>query len=301
MLRWRLLAAALLIGPLVGLLYLDFHWGQPALWLWPLPLIASCMAVSEILTMLRRRGFQPVAWSVYGGTALVTASALAPLFWQTVLGKTYPPDCPLGVWGWTAGALSLALCVAFAAEMRRYEKPDGQTVLHIALSVLIIVYIGLPFAFLAALRAHGSNVEGMAILVVMIFVAKMADTGAYTFGRLFGRRKMTPLLSPQKTIEGAVGGALTACVSAFAFFYWIGPSIFGEAVSAPWWGCLIFGVVISFAGMLGDLAESLLKRDTDCKDSSGWLPGLGGVLDIVDSLLFAAPPAYFCWRAGILF
>ena len=78
-------------------------------------------------------------------------------------------------------------------------------------------------------------------------------------------------------------------------------SIIGAgAVPPPWWGALLYGAIIALAGMLGDLSESLLKRDMECKDSSNWLPGLGGILDILDSVLAAAPPAFVCWAAGIV-
>jgi phosphatidate cytidylyltransferase len=141
----------------------------------------------------------------------------------------------------------------------------------------------------------------MAALVSLIFVAKMSDTGAYTFGRLLGRHKMAPVLSPKKTIEGGLGGILTACACSYLFFAVIAPWIVGPDAAAPsLWGCLVYGVVVSVAGVVGDLAESLLKRDMERKDSSRWMPGLGGVLDVLDSLLIASPAAYLCWIAGIV-
>jgi phosphatidate cytidylyltransferase len=102
-------------------------------------------------------------------------------------------------------------------------------------------------------------------------------------------------------IEGAVGGIIFAAIASVVFFYGLVPLIVGEGARAPnWWGCLIYGVVIGLAGIIGDLSESLLKRDMERKDSSRWLPGLGGVLDILDSVLMAAPPAYLCWVAGLV-
>ena len=73
-----------------------------------------------------------------------------------------------------------------------------------------------------------------------------------------------------------------------------------DGLCQPWWGSVLYGLILALAGMLGDLAESLLKRDVGRKDSSRWLPGLGGVLDILDSLLLAAPPAYLCWVAELV-
>ncbi len=77
--------------------------------------------------------------------------------------------------------------------------------------------------------------------------------------------------------------------------YLIAPLIFGITIAKPWWWVLVYGIVVTCAGMVGDLAESLIKRDANTKDSSRWLPGLGGVLDILDSMIFAAPVSYFLW------
>jgi phosphatidate cytidylyltransferase len=112
---------------------------------------------------------------------------------------------------------------------------------------------------------------------------------------------MTPVLSPGKTWEGAAGGVAAACLAAWACFRFLGPWLIGASyVQPPLWAVLIYGLVLALAGMAGDLAESMLKRDMQRKDSSTWLPGLGGVLDIIDALLVAAPVSYLCWIGGLL-
>ena len=128
----------------------------------------------------------------------------------------------------------------------------------------------------------------------------MGDTGAYTVGRLIGRHKMAPSISPGKTVEGALGAFLFACLGSWLTFRWIVPFLPEGAGPGPWYGWLLFGVLVGGAGMLGDLAESLLKRDVGVKDSSTWMPGFGGVLDILDSLLLSAPVAWFCWAFGLV-
>ena len=164
-----------------------------------------------------------------------------------------------------------------------------------------ILVSGLLTSFLIALRVYHGNRWGMAAVVSLIFVTKMSDTGAYFVGRSLGRHKMTPILSPKKTIEGGIGGVVTACLCSWLYFRWFVPWLVGpDAVATPWWGCVLYGVVIAVAGVWGDLAESLLKRDMERKDSSRWMPGLGGVLDVLDSLLVAAPAAYLCWAAGLV-
>jgi phosphatidate cytidylyltransferase len=112
---------------------------------------------------------------------------------------------------------------------------------------------------------------------------------------------MTPRLSPGKTWEGAFGGLATACVVSWAVFRFAGPAVVGSSyVEPPLWATIVYGLALGIAGMIGDLAESMLKRDMERKDSSTWLPGLGGVLDIVDAVLVAAPVEYVCWIAGLL-
>ncbi|MEX0586136.1 MAG: phosphatidate cytidylyltransferase, partial [Pirellulales bacterium] len=162
--------------------------------------------------------------------------------------------------------------------------------------------VGLTMSCFTELRLLDPYELGLLPLISLIAVAKACDTGAYTFGRLFGRHKMSPIISPGKTIEGAVGGLLAACAASYAVFwpYTVAflsghdePKRFGGA-----WGWLAFGLLVGAAGMFGDLAESMLKRDAGVKDSSTWLPGLGGVLDILDSLLLSAPIALGWWLAA---
>src|SRR5262249_23121064 len=111
----------------------------------------------------------------------------------------------------------------------------------------------------------------------------------------------TPVLSPGKTWEGAVGGIATACVTSWVFFRFATPAIAGSVSAAPSTPtALIYGAALALAGMIGDLAESLLKRDMERKDSSTWLRGLGGVLDIIDAPLVAGPVAWMFWQLGLM-
>jgi phosphatidate cytidylyltransferase len=295
------LVAAVIIIPLVGLLLADFHFnfGVPGVWLWPLPLLLTAMAVAEVLDLLRTKNLRPAAWSVYTGSLLVIAAGMVPLFWNQI-GNSKASDSPLGAFGWPILAMATSVALAFVAEMMRYREP-GQAVVNVALAVFTIAYVSLLMTFLFALRLHHDNRWGMAALISLIFVTKMSDTGAYTCGRMFGRHKMAPLLSPKKTIEGGIGGVATACLCSWLFFYWMVPMIVGPDATRPaWWGCLVYGIVVAVAGIVGDLSESLLKRDMERKDSSTWIPGLGGVLDVLDSLLVAAPAAYLCWVTGVV-
>ena len=147
---------------------------------------------------------------------------------------------------------------------------------------------------------------GIGALASWIIVVKMGDIGAYTVGRLIGRHKMAPAISPGKTIEGAIGALLFACLGSWLTFSWLAMPEFRWLVPpesiepSPWWGWITFGLLMGVTGIIGDLAESLLKRDVGWKDSGNWLPGFGGVLDVLDSLLLSAPFACFCWSAGLV-
>ena len=111
---------------------------------------------------------------------------------------------------------------------------------------------------------------------------------------------MSPRLSPHKTVEGAVGGTIAAAAAGAVFFQFILPWIVPDASPPAVWRGMLFGVIIALAGMVGDLCESLVKRDVNRKDSSGWLRGLGGVLDVMDSVMIAAPCAFVCWAVGLV-
>jgi phosphatidate cytidylyltransferase len=143
-----------------------------------------------------------------------------------------------------------------------------------------ILYLGVLGAFAPATYI----VFGPWHLLMLIFVVKCCDIGAYTAGRLFGKHKFSPVISPKKTWEGMAGGVVLAILAAVAF-----------AVLCDIMSCrlaIVFGVVFAFIGQLGDLAESMLKRDAETKDSSNTVPGFGGILDVVDSILVAAPFGY---------
>ncbi len=302
MLKWRLLSAAVIISGLLGLLHLDFHHpvlGVAGIWLLPLALVVSVMMVYELLDMWSERVDLPSRWPVYVGAPLTVLAASVPMLWP-LGGLEYPPDCPVGVLGWPLLAMVLGVGLAFVGEMMRYTQP-GRSTGSIALSVLAIAYAGLLVSFLVNLRLLNGPQWGMASLLSLVIVVKLADTGAFFVGRQFGKHKMAPVLSPGKTVEGAVGALLAAGLGAWFCYAVVVPALVGgDASRGPLWGWLLFGVIVAATGMVGDLAESLLKRDSERKDSSRWLPGLGGVLDILDSIVFAAAPAYFCFAVGLV-
>ena len=143
-----------------------------------------------------------------------------------------------------------------------------------------IIYLGLLSAFCVAIRID----FGPWLLLMFVFVVKSADIGAYTIGSLLGRHKFSPEISPGKTWEGMAAAVVTAVIVAI---------LFAESCDIMvWWLAVIFGFCFAFIGQAGDLAESIIKRDAEQKDSANNVPGFGGILDIVDSPLLAAPFAY---------
>ena len=299
MLKWRLISATVIISGLLGLLFLDFYHplGGPGVWLLPLVLVVSGLMVSEMLHLWRDRADRPAAWPVTLGAPMVVLSAAAPLLW-TVTGHVYPAHCPIGQLGWPLLATVAGLALAFVGEMARYEKP-GRSTGSIALSFLVIGYAGLLMSFLVSLRLFHDPRWGMVAVLSLIVIVKLSDTGAYFTGRAIGKHKLAPVLSPGKTIEGSIGGMVAAGAGAWICYALIVPALVPDWASrGPLWAWLLYGLLVAIAGMIGDLGESLLKRDMGRKDSSSWLPGLGGVLDILDSIVMAAAPAYFCWTVG---
>lgn len=192
-------------------------------------------------------------------------------------------------------AIAAGVLIAFVGEMLRFKLPGGHLI-NLTGAVFAIVYVGLLGSFLVMLRIA----YGVPALVSMIVVAKLCDVGAYTVGRLIGRHKMAPSLSPGKTIEGAVGGIAFAILGAWLSVAVLFPLATGSPSQTTWVGVVIYGLAVGLAGMLGDLAESLIKRDVMRKDSGTNVPGFGGFLDIYDSLLLAAPVAFGLWAFHVI-
>jgi phosphatidate cytidylyltransferase len=312
MLKWRLVLGALIIGLIVGLCIFDARMdppggetGLPGAALMPVLLIFTVLATQEVLRMANLAGIRPVAWSIYAGNVFIVVAQWLPevnlYLLRDVDGRQFDylpyihfvhaaSQSPL----W---ALAIGVLMIFMAEMRRFEHP-GESLKNIAIGVFCLVYIGLMCAFAVQIRLFW----GVGALAAWIISVKMGDIGAYTVGRLFGKNKMSPRISPGKTIEGAMGALLFALLGSWISFRVVvplaPPSV--ELMPGRTLGWFVFGLLMGSAGMLGDLAESLLKRDVGCKDSSAWMPGFGGVLDILDSLLLTAPVAWLCWSLGIV-
>jgi phosphatidate cytidylyltransferase len=253
----RLISAAVLI-PLLALV--GWLGGITAV---IVAVLASLIGVNEMMLLIRSAGWRPVRHQgiVLGG--LVTAAA-----W-------FDGQIVLFI---TAGA-ALALFIA-VATIRRNAQFIGDSFFTLAPTL----YIGLPLATIVLLREGPFGLQWL----ILAFAATFAlDTGAYAVGRLIGKHKLAPSISPGKTWEGAAGGLLAATGATIGLV-----ALFGDITTAYWQAALL-GAGIGVVGQVGDLAESKLKRIARVKDSGILIPGHGGLLDRLDSLVLVFPLVYY--------
>jgi phosphatidate cytidylyltransferase len=296
-LRNRLTFGPLMLGALFLLLWLDDYlqrrtrgWmqeryaneglrgGVGGIGLLVLLAIILPIATQELATLFAAERVRP-----YRFIAAVGAGSLALHAFLT----QFPPFQRIAA---SAFAFIIVFIMLFTALRRAWHKETQEAITHMAGTVLATMYLGGLGWFLMAIRVkhsapHGHDFHGTTwTIVTILLVVKFTDIGAYFGGRALGRHKLIPWLSPGKTWEGLAFGLLTAGAIGAACAPWL-PHV-------PWWKGFIFGVVIGGIGQLGDLLESLMKRDAEVKDSGQLVPGFGGILDIIDSPLLAAPFAY---------
>jgi phosphatidate cytidylyltransferase len=301
MLGTRLITGFTMAGLLFAVLVLD-EWLAPWFPLWLLvALVATGSAALELVGLLNETSARPSGNTVFGGViALVLANwaphVLARLHHLPHLSDrlAYDPLTPVHALAWPLLTFVAVVMMTFIAQSAQFETP-GATMATISGTVLAVAYVGLLGSFVIQLRWLDGPYHGLIPLAYLFVTAKGADTGAYTLGRLAGRHKLWPRLSPNKTREGAFGGLLFA----------VGGSLLVTAiaralphpVALPWGRAVVYGLIVGTAAQLGDLMESMIKRDCDRKDASEAVPGFGGVLDVLDSLLFAGPVAFGFWLA----
>jgi len=180
--------------------------------------------------------------------------------------------------------ISVTAVLAALLAQQHFQFGNDGALGNCGISCFAMLYLGLLGAFILAIRIDG----GPWMVLMFILVVKSSDIGAYTFGKLLGKHTLAPRVSPKKTWEGLAGAVVVAALVSMAFAAAF--DIIGV------WLAPVFGACMGVIGQLSDLAESMLKRDAQTKDSSNHLPGFGGILDVVDSLLFAAPAAYVFFR-----
>lgn len=298
MLGARVVSGVLIVAALILTLYLD-QWLAPWFPLWFLLAGAAMMAVTlELAGLMDETVSRPSLQVALGGVAAILLANWLPHVLRThqaadrISGIVFEPSAAISNLAWPLLSFVAVFMATFLAESARFDQP-GRAVASIAGTLLIVAYVGLLGSFIVQMRWLDGCKHGLMPLAFLIASTKGSDIGAYTVGRLAGRHKLWPSLSPNKTIEGAIGGLVFALSAALAV-EWVAQSSISLS-GVGWPAAVCFGLVLGVVGQLGDLMESMIKRDCQKKDASAVVPGFGGVLDVLDSILFAAPVAYGLW------
>ncbi len=296
MLRWRLAVSAVLIPTFFGLFWWDARLGESAPILLLIVVILALRGANEMVDLLWTRSFTPNRIIVSASCVLVAAAAWWGRFGHMPI-KIPSDDNTLAQ---VMLAYSLTILAMFLLATYRYREP-GASMETLGAELLIVSYIGVLLGVVSQLRWVAGSDAGYLVIGSLLVVVKGGDVGAYFFGRMFGKRKMVPHLSPGKTWAGAVGALVGSAASAVAWLYFATP-LFAPTRGEPWvppdWlSSAVYGLILGVTGLIGDLCESLIKRDVGKKDSARLLPGFGGLLDLMDSVLYAGPVAYVLWKA----
>jgi len=245
---------------------------------WAFALLVVVLGTVELYNMLLHGGFHPLIWVSFGLSVLFLVAAMLPEQRLLIL------EASLG------GALLISFPLLFFRE-----KLDGAMV-DWALTLAISIYLGWSMSFFLLLRGYNTGVilpsdgswvflpRGAWWVVFVLLGVWGFDAAAFFTGRQFGRHKLAPRISPAKTWEGAIGGLVLAIIAALLLTV--------KPLGVPWFLAILLGILLSVAAVLGDLAESLIKRQTQVKDSGQIMPGHGGMLDRLDSLIFAVIVVY---------
>lgn len=299
MLLQRILLGGLMIAALGGLIALDAwlsaaaatpetgsnlhpppkpHFRLAGLPVTAVAVLLVVLATFELGSLLRCGGHRPVTlWA-----ALVNAGLVAIPWLPASMCLAGDAMTPVWLMG---GIIGTALAV-----MARKTTAGATTA--IATTVLMIAYLGVLGSFFVRIRFVDPGPAGAVLVVYAILTIKAADIGAYLIGMLFGRRPLAPWLSPKKTVEGFLGAMVfSVALAAGSIGLWSAEFLGPPPFTAP--QAIVFGVLMAVIGHLGDLAESAIKRDIGVKDSAVVIPAFGGLLDLLDSPLFAAPLAWW--------
>ncbi|NNE91503.1 MAG: phosphatidate cytidylyltransferase [Verrucomicrobiales bacterium] len=273
----RLFSTLILWGIVIAAFVLAIDW---------LFLLLACAVVFlgliEYFSLFPILGFRRFRWQTYG----VTAGYLGLLFARN---WGFEPDWLVDLDGLAIAAL--VICVVL--ERLRAPLEGFRTLDEIAATIFGFIYIVILFSFVPKilmmdLRDVTGNPSSHFYVLFLLLVTKFTDMGAYAVGSLIGRDKMVPHVSPGKTWQGFGGAILFAFIASFGAYFLFGHKM---PLITPLHAAIL-AVALAHVAVLGDLAESILKRSLEAKDSGHKMPGIGGVLDLIDSILFTAPILY---------
>jgi phosphatidate cytidylyltransferase len=258
----RILSSILILTP-VGLIIFLFP-------NWVFALLASSMigcALSEFFGLAEKKGI--FVYKYFG----ILVGMLVPIIMYFQLGTEA---------GIVTEPFFIVIACLFTFVLLFTRRDNSQALVSIAVTMFGLLYIAWFFSFFIKLKFLP---QGALLVVFLVVVTKMGDVGAYLVGRAFGRHPLIPRISPNKTIEGTIGGLAFSVAGALAGKFYL------QNFSIP--HLLTLGLLLGILAQVGDLAESMLKRDCAVKDSGNSISGFGGMLDIIDSLIFTAPIFYF--------
>jgi phosphatidate cytidylyltransferase len=252
----RVITAVIAIPVVLAFVWLSGWWG------FAVAVLVVILSVYELHNMMVHEGYHPLVWMSF---------ALSILF---LLAAVFPQQRLILLEIGLSAALLITLPLLFFRK-----KLDG-AVLDWSLTLAIPVYLGWPLSVFLLLRGFEGGITPGFWLVLTVFLGVRGfDSGAFFTGHFFGRHKLAPAISPATTWEGGAGGLVLSIAAAVLLTSW--------PLGVPWYLAILLGILIGIAATLGDLAESLIKRQTHVKDSGQFMPGHGGLLDRIDSLLFA--------------
>ena len=259
MLGWRLFLGPILIAALVGLFALDAHFGPTAPVLWVLACLLTWRSSWELTQLLKGRSEPNYRLCVFAAVAIVSANWAVPWAIPAKLGlQITGPLEPAML------AFALAAMALFVSGLSRYRAP-GKSVETLGAELLILAYVSVFVSLTVQLRWIDGGNLGYLPLASLVVATKCGDTSAYFTGRAFGKTKLSPLISPGKTRAGAVGAFIGAAVGSWAWFHFA-TGWLSNAKPGPWYWAALYGLVLGVVGLVGDLAESLIKRDVGQKD-----------------------------------
>jgi len=252
-------------------------------------LLLAVFGTMELLNLTRSAGYVPMGMVVVLGVIALNATAwVVPALF---------PDAEIGPFEWELIILMLASMTIGVVQIVRHRTQRG--IGDISVSIMILVYMGVLLSMITALRASLPGPTGAWAVLLFVAVVKGTDIGAYFTGVAIGKTKLIPAISPGKTVEGFAGGFVLAIVLSIILVHvlpWTqSPGTSGMGTLQA----VLFGSVVAGVGQLGDLVESVFKRDATSKDSGQVIPAFGGILDLLDSVAFTAPLAYLLLKAWL--